>query len=374
MATMTRKEYEELYTFIKNKLNENQIESLNQLFFGLKFIFNDLDLFCLNNEENHVKIATLFKEFNYSPAKDGNGIIDKNRFIMTVDNKIVEFKFVSNVTTASFSGSFSGLYYILVLPMITSFYDHRISVNMSGYVTLNEVGVTTEMMTFHEFLLIHGVLFPTNQVDSFSTEKDFFEAMSKLSFYNPLFIVNKKKHISHVTTSEKRKKSIEPKEPRREDKFYFLFNDWLRETGIDVEVLNDTILQENTDFSLLNQFCVQNCSLNYLEHTIKVQSKKEEMKLEEDAVQRTSVKNLLPILKEFGVNIDDKTLLPDFGRLSKFALGKNIKISEPEIIKSECEQIRNAFISDLNINIAIVNAVPDQWNNYIKLLWKKITS
>jgi hypothetical protein len=374
MASMTRKEYEELYIFIKNKLNEKQIESSNQLFFHLKFIFNDLDLFCLNNEDNHEKIPTLFKEFNYSPAKDGNGIIDKNRFIMTVDNKIVEFKFVSNVTTASFSASFSGLYYILVLPMITSFYDHRISVNMSGYVTLNEVGVTTELMTFHKFLLIHGVSFPTNQVDAFSTEKEFFEAMSKLSFYNPLFIVNKKKHISHVTTSEKRKKSIETKEPRREDKFYFLFNDWLRETGVNVELLNDTLLPENTDFSLLNQFCIQNCSLNYLEHTIKVQSKKEEMKLEEDAVQRTSVKNLLPILKEFGVNIDDKTLLPDFGRLSKFALGKNIKISEPEIIKSECEQIRNVFISDLNINIAIVNAVPDQWNNYIKLLWKKITS
>ena len=372
MTSMTPEEYINLYLFIKNKLLENGVESVNQLFFKSKLAFKDLDLFCLENEENHNKIPTLFKEFNYSPAKDGNGIIDKNRFNMTVDNKTVEFKFVSNVTTASFSGSFSGLYYILVLPMITSFYDHRISMNMSGYITLNEVGISSEMMTFHNFLLLHGVSFPINQEDAFPTEKEFFETMSKLSFYNPLFIANKKKHISHVTVSEKRKKNS--MELRREDKFYFLFNDWLRETGIDIEVLNDTILQENTDFSLLNQFCIQNCSLNYLEHTIKVQSKKEEMKLEEDAVQRTSVKNLLPILKELGVNIDDKKLMPDFGRLSKFALGKNIKISEPEIIKSECEQIRNAFINDLNINIAIVNASPNQWNDYIKMLWEKVAS
>ena len=375
-------------------LGDNGIIARVQPWFKKKYSHKDID-FSVDSKDRE-KIRALFKDEIYSFKENSNG--NANIDSMMFEEMPIEFKYSSDPANASFGAAYGGLFYLIALLMIRATYGKEFSISQEGWVTCDAVihvgdgggSVTTKIAPLIEFLpMFRGYMTQETALHSIT---EFFDVLATCPCYNPSAIVNNKEYkLWELLVAKYEKKVAEWNAqcastststgsvyPGAKDRFidiYKSFLSWLKTRGASIESMK-------ASDAPVGPACDDYVKKHYpdalLRHQQSIAAKITANKVEQDALQKTSVKNIAPLLD---VDVGDKSKMPQLSLLSKLLQGtdsSNDAKNQSAVVVS-CVPIREAFIEargDTNpdqkerINHAITTASQEAWTKYVREMWK----
>jgi hypothetical protein len=370
-------------------LNANGIIAYVQPYFRSKDTHKDIDLFV--DGKDREKIRELFKNELYSFEQNSNG--NANIDSMIFEGMPIEFKYSSDPENASFGAAYGGLFYLIALLMIRATYGKEFSISQEGWVTYETLipgsdgggSVTTKIAPLIEFLPMFAEYM--TQINALHSITDFFDVLATCPCYNPSAIVNNKEYKLWELLKAKHEKKVAEWEaqcsggtyPGATDRFIGIFQSflsWLETSGVSVETI-ETLKASDAPVGPVGDDYVKEHYLDaFLRHQQSIAAKITANKVEQDALQKTSVKNIAPLL-----DVGDKSKLPLVSLLSKLLLC-TVSPNEAEkqsVVVASCVPKRDAFIDahgdakpdqKERINHAITTAPAEEWTKYVREMWK----
>ena len=367
-------------------LKANGIVARVQPYFTTKDTHRDIDLFV--DGEDRDKIRELFKDAIYSFEQNSNG--NANIDSMMFEGMPIEFKYSSDPENASFGAAYGGLFYLIALLMIRATYGKDFSISQEGWVTYDSVihvgdgggSVTTKIAPLIEFLPMFERYM--TQINALHSITDFFDVLATCPCYNPSAIVNKKEFKLWELLIAKHEKKVADWEaqgassvyPGAKDRFieiYQSFLSWLEMRGASIESMK---VSDAPTCPACDDYVKEHYPDAFLRHQQSIAAKITANKVEQDAVQKTSVKTIAVLL-----DVVDKSKIPPLSLLSKILLC-NVSLNDTErqsAVVVSCVPIRDAFIEahgdtipyqKERINHAITTAPQEAWTKYVHEMWK----
>jgi hypothetical protein len=373
-------------------LNANGIIAYVQPYFRSKDTHKDIDLFV--DGKDREKIRELFKNELYSFEQNSNG--NANIDSMMFEGMPIEFKYSLDPENASYGAGYGGLFYLIVLPMIRAIYGKGFSISQGGCVTYDSVihtndggggSVTTKIAPLIEFLPMFAEYM--TQINALHSITDFFDVLATCPCYNPSAIVNNKEYKLWELLKAKHEKKVAEWEaqcsggtyPGATDRFIGIFQSflsWLETSGVSVESIETLKASDTPVGPVCDDYVKEHYPDAFLRHQQSIAAKITANKVEQDALQKTSVKNIAPLL---GMVDGDTSKLPSVSLLSKLLRGtesSNDKANQSDVV-ALCAPKRDEFIdargdakSDQKerINHAITTVPAEEWTKYVHEMWE----
>jgi hypothetical protein len=380
-------------------LNANGIIAYVQPYFRSKSSHKDIDLFV--DVRDRDKIRALFTDAAYSFEQNSkrNANIDSMMF----EGMPIEFKYSSDPENASYGAAYGGLFYLIALPMIRATYGKEFSISQEGWVTYDSViptsdgggSVTTKIAPLKEFLPMFAEYM--TQINALHSIAEFFDVLATCPCYNPSAIVNDKefklwelliaKHEKKVADWEAQCKSTgtgtgtctDIVYPGAKDRFidiYHSFLSWLETSGASVESIETMKVSDPPVCPDCDDYVKEHYPDAFLRHQQSIAAKITANKVEQDAIQKTSVKTIAALL-----GVGDKSKMPLLALLYKLLLSTESPndIANQRAVVISCVPKRDAFIEahgDTNpdqkerINHAITTAPQEAWTKYVREMWE----
>ena len=370
-------------------LTANGIIAYVQPYFCSKGSHKDIDFFV--DVRDRDKIRELFKDEIYSFQKNSSG--NANIDSMMFEGMPIEFKYSSDPENASFGAGYGGLFYLIALLMIRATCGKGFSISQEGWVTYETLipgsdgggSVTTNIAPLIEFLpMFRGYMTQETALHSIT---EFFDVLATCPYYNPAAIVNDKEFKKWELLKAKHEKKVAEWEAQcsggtysgATDRFIEIFQSflsWLETRGVSVESIESLKASDAPVGPACDDYVKERYPDAFLRHQQSIAAKITANKVEQDAVQQTSVKNIAPLLK-----VVNKSKMPLVSLLSKLLQGtesSNDTENQSAVVVS-CVPIRKAFIeahgdtkSDQKerINHAITTAPAEAWTKYVCEMWE----
>lgn len=370
-------------------LNANDIIAYVQPWFKIKGSHKDIDVFVDGKDRD--KIRELFKDDIYSFEQNSNG--NANIDSMIFEGMPIEFKYSSDPENASIGAGYGGLFYLIALPMIRATYGKGFSISQEGWVTYEMLipgsdgggSVTTKIAPLIEFLPMFKRY--ATQETALHSIAEFFDVLATCPCYNPSAIVNDKEFKLWELLKAKHEKKVAEWEaqcsggtyPGATDRFIEVFQSfllWLETRGVSVETLKVSDAPTCPVGPVCDDYVKEHYPDAFLSHQQSIAAKITANKVEQDALQKTSVKIIAPLL-----DVGDKSKLPLVSLLSKllkYAESSNDTGNQRAVV-ALCVPKRDAFIDahgdakpdqKERINHAITTAPAEEWTKYVREMWK----
>ena len=322
-----------------------------QLYFLNKDNHGDVDAFVDKKHRDAIHSHFgLNPTFVACPSGDNH----RNQVTIVVDGHPVQMDFIysCNPEESAFAGSYSGFFYILLLPSIRGMYGQNVSI-VDGCVVFTEGKIVVPIMTLHEFLVHHNFILSTFQEHAFLNFDALFDAWSKSTCFVPGAV---------VSAFQKSKKRDE-----RVTEMYKAFTAWLSSKDLSVEKLLDEPV-------LTPEQCQQKAEEAFPEACQCFQqaldAEKEAMKRIESAKKMASVSSIIALITP---GATDKTQMPLFASVSRFLQGTQ-NVGDRTCANCEkCIALHDQFKAMYgggDIYTAFANTIStDAWPNYVKEMW-----